>query len=38
MDVNDAMLAATVAATGGRLCTLNVKHYPMTDIVVEKGW
>jgi hypothetical protein len=38
MDVNDAMLAATVAATGGKLYTLNVKQYPMTDIVVAKGW
>ncbi len=38
MDVNDAMLAATVASTGGKLYTLNIKHYPMTDIVVERGW
>ena len=38
MDVNDAMLAATVAATGGKLYTLNVKHYPMTDVVVERAW
>jgi predicted nucleic acid-binding protein len=38
MDVNDAMLAATVAVTGGKLYTLNVKHYPITDIVVERGW
>ena len=38
MDVNDAILAATVAATGGKLYTLNVKQYPMPDIVVEKGW
>ena len=38
MDVNDAMLAATVAATGGTLYTLNAEHYPMTDIVVERAW
>ena len=38
MEVNDAILAATVAATGGKLFTLNVKHYPLTDIVVVKGW
>jgi predicted nucleic acid-binding protein len=38
MDVNDAILAATVAATGGKLYTLNVKHYPMPDIVVVRGW
>lgn len=38
MDVNDAMLAATVAVTGGKIYTLNIKHYPMSDIVVIKGW
>lgn len=36
--VNDAMLAATVAATGGKIYTLNVKHYPMPDVAVVKGW
>ena len=38
IDVNDAMLAATVAATGGTIYTQNVKHFPMADIVVRKGW
>lgn len=38
IDVNDAMLAATVASTGGKIYTLNVKHYPMPDIVVVKAW
>jgi predicted nucleic acid-binding protein len=37
-DVNDAILAATAAATGGRIHTLNVKHYPMPDIPVVKAW
>jgi predicted nucleic acid-binding protein len=38
IDVNDAILAATVAATGGKIYTNDVKHYPMSDIVAVKGW
>jgi predicted nucleic acid-binding protein len=38
IDINDAILAATCALTGGRIYTLNKKHYPMRDIVVEKAW
>lgn len=38
IDVNDAILAATAAATGGKIYTQNVKHYPMPDIAVIKGW
>ena len=38
IDVNDAMLAATVKTTGGKIYTLNLKHYPMDDIIVEKPW
>jgi hypothetical protein len=38
IDVNDAILAATVMKTGGKLYCQNVKHYPMPDIVVERGW
>jgi len=37
-DVNDAILAATVAATGGKIYTLNRKHYPMPDVAVVKPW
>jgi predicted nucleic acid-binding protein len=38
IDVNDAILAATAAATGGKIYTQNVKYYPMPDIAVTKGW
>jgi predicted nucleic acid-binding protein len=38
IDVNDAILAATVAATGGKIYTNNLKHYPMPDVVAVKGW
>ena len=38
IDVNDAMLTATAAATGGKIYTQNLKHYPMPDIAVAKGW
>ncbi|MGH7803278.1 MAG: PIN domain-containing protein, partial [Candidatus Binatia bacterium] len=37
-DVNDCLLAATMAANGGRIVTRNVKHYPMPDVNVEKAW
>jgi hypothetical protein len=32
------ILAATVAATGGKPYILNVKHHPMPEIVVVRGW
>ena len=38
IDVNDAILAATVAATGGKIYTQNLKHYPMPDVAVLRGW
>jgi len=38
LDINDAILAATVAATGGKIYTQNLKHYPMPDVAVDRGW
>lgn len=38
IDVNDAILAATATLTGGRIITLNTKHYPMPGIAVERAW
>jgi predicted nucleic acid-binding protein len=35
---NDALLAATVAITGGRIITQNIRHFPMPEIEVEQGW
>jgi predicted nucleic acid-binding protein len=37
-DANDAILAAIVLETGGRIYTLNTKHYPMPEIVVRRAW
>ena len=37
-DVNDAILAATVLQTGGRIYTLNSKHYPMPEVAVQRAW
>jgi len=38
IDANDALLAATAMITGGKIVCLNVKHYPMPEIVAEKAW
>jgi len=37
-DVNDAILAATVMQTGGKIYTLNSKHYPMPEVTVQRAW
>ena len=36
LDINDAILAAQVMHTGGKIYCLNKKHYPMPEIIVEK--
>jgi len=38
IDVNDTILAATVKQSGGRIYTLNVKHYPMPEIQALRAW
>ena len=37
-DINDAILAATVLQTGGKIYTLNYKHYPMPEVTVQRAW
>lgn len=37
-DINDAILAATVVQTGGKIYTLNAKHYPMPEITIQRAW
>ena len=38
IDINDAILAATVIQTGGRIFSLNKKHYPMPEVLAKKAW
>ena len=38
IDANDALLAASAATTGGTIVTRNVKHFPMSEVVVQKAW
>lgn len=38
IDANDALLAASAATTGGRIVTQNVRHYPMSDVLVQQAW
>ncbi len=38
IDINDAILAATVQETGGIIFCQNIKHYPMPDILVQRAW
>ena len=38
IDINDAILAATAMQTGGRIFCLNLKHYPMPEVLITKAW
>ena len=38
IDPNDAILAATLEVTGGKIYCLNTKHYPMRDVLVARAW
>lgn len=38
LDINDALLAATVMHFGGVLFTLNKKHFPREGILIYKAW
>ena len=37
-DINDAILAATTIQTHGKIYTLNTRHYPMPDVIVQRAW
>lgn len=38
IDANDALLAATALIHGGQIFSLNSRHYPMPELVVNKAW
>ena len=38
IDIADALLAATVLKTGGKIYTLNTRHFPMRDLIIERAW
>lgn len=38
IDINDALLAAIATETGGIVYSLNVKHYPMPELIVKTAW
>lgn len=37
-DAHDAILAATADLSGGIIVTLNRKHFPMPDLIIESPW
>ena len=38
IDINGAILAATLQQTGGTICTLTTRHFPMPEISVQRAW
>ena len=34
----DALMAAAALRAGGRIVTLNVRHFPMPGLAVERAW
>jgi hypothetical protein len=38
VDINDTLLAATAIETGGHIFTLNIKHYPMPEVIAKLAW
>ena len=38
IDINDALLAASVDIHGGVIFTLNTKHFPMKNLYVKKAY
>ncbi len=38
IDVNDAILAASAMQAGGKIYTLNTKHFPMSEVVIQRAW
>ena len=38
LDINDAILESTSMQTGGRIYSLNVKHFSMPELNVIKSW
>ena len=36
--VNNAILATATRNAGGRVYTLNTKHYPVPELMVKRAW
>jgi predicted nucleic acid-binding protein len=38
MNIADAIIAASAKCNGSKLYTLNIRHFPMRDIIVERPY